>query len=51
MFAQQGPEQTSEPDREDEHMDEARYAGGSGQEQTAVGQRKGLTQGDCISRG
>lgn len=40
MFAQQGTEQTSEPGREDEPLDEARPAVGSGWEQTAVGQRK-----------
>lgn len=30
MFAQQGTEQTSEPGREDEHMDEVSSAVGSG---------------------
>lgn len=40
MFAQQGTEQTSEPGREDEPLDEVRPTVGSGWEQTAVGQRK-----------
>lgn len=40
MFAQQETEQTSEPGREDKHMDEVRSTVGSGQEQIAVGQRK-----------
>lgn len=37
MFAQQETEQTTEPGREDKHVEEVRSTVGSGQEQIAVG--------------
>lgn len=43
MFSQQGTEPTSEPGREEEHMDEVRSTIGSPWEQTAEGQRKGTS--------